>query len=270
MFGAHIDLEAVMPTDTSLRETLTHFRDQEKKLIEELGGVRQTVRSLERALGIENQTTDNPNASEPVTIDVTVPSMSGAFIGGKPTIRPDEFFGVTQAEAARKYLQKVGHAVSFDELADALRKGGCKLSGANAKQVLYISLIRNTRDFVPPQPGFVGLREFYPGGGGRSAPERTRHKKRRQVARAKKTPKAPAEKRKTVPVPAAELKTNGGPAELPRAVREFMSDKQSHSAKEIAEAVGKKLGRQIIPVAIQGVLRSKAFGRIDGKYRLLS
>jgi hypothetical protein len=36
----------------------------------------------------------------------------------------------------------------FEELADALKKGGCKLTGVDPKKVLYISLIRNTRELT--------------------------------------------------------------------------------------------------------------------------
>lgn len=182
-----------MPTETSLRETLEHFREQERKLLDDLRAVKFTVRSIERELGIASQDAGGFEASGgnggDSLIDVVVPSASGSMIGGKPSLRPDEFFGLTHAEAARRYLKKVGHAVSFEELGDALRQGGCKLSGANARQVLYISLIRNTKDFVPPRPGFVGLRDFYPGGG-RALIERPA---KRQAKRAvpKKSP-APA------------------------------------------------------------------------------
>lgn len=77
------------------------------------------------------------------------------------SIRPDEFFGMTHAEAARKYLRGIGHAIALDELVTALRAGGCRLSGDNPKKVLYMSLIRNTHDFRAPQRGYIGLSEFY-------------------------------------------------------------------------------------------------------------
>ena len=81
--------------------------------------------------------------------------------GKTNTIRPDEFFGMTHAEASRIYLRKIGHAIHLDELVTALRAGGCRLSGDNPKKVLYMSLIRNTHDFRAPQRGLVGLAEFY-------------------------------------------------------------------------------------------------------------
>src|SRR5260370_40957584 len=82
------------------------------------------------------------------------------MISSEPRIRDDEFFGLTHADAAKRYIKKVGHAVSFEELADAMKKGGSRLTGVDPKKILFISLIRNTRDFVPPQPGSVG-RPFY-------------------------------------------------------------------------------------------------------------
>jgi hypothetical protein len=56
----------------------------------------------------------------------------------------------------------VGHAVELEKLVEVLKKGGCKVGGADPKRTLYISLIRDTRNFVPPQPGYIGLRKFYP------------------------------------------------------------------------------------------------------------
>src|SRR3989304_7148424 len=150
-----------MPTQESMRETLEHFRNQERKLLDDLRSLGMTIRQIERELGIEEQASGSTELSNGFLAgQVEAPAVTG--VGGKPPIRPDEFFGMTHAEAAKRYLKKVGHAVSFEELADALQKGGCKVGGAQPKRVLYISLVRNTRDFVPPQTGYVGLREFYP------------------------------------------------------------------------------------------------------------
>ena len=77
-------------------------------------------------------------------------------------IKPDDFFGMSQGDAARKYLEMVGHAVELEKLVEVLKKGGCKVGGADPKRTLYISLVRDTRNFVPPQTGYIGLRKFYP------------------------------------------------------------------------------------------------------------
>ena len=71
---------------------------------------------------------------------------------------------MTYSTAAAAYLDKVRHAVSMDELLDALNRGGCPVGGKEPKKTLYISLIRDVRTFVPisGRSGFLGLRKFYP------------------------------------------------------------------------------------------------------------
>jgi hypothetical protein len=96
----------------------------------------------------------------------TGPGMAGTGIptsGARPNLRPDEFTGKPYFEAAKSYLERIGHAVSMDELLDALRKGGSPVGGKTPKKTLYISLVR-AREVVPipGQIGFVGLRKWYP------------------------------------------------------------------------------------------------------------
>jgi hypothetical protein len=243
-----------MPTSDATRETLDHFRSQEKNLLAELSSIRLTIRSLERALGLQSQEPEAPESSNGSIIDLTVPSVSGAMIGGKPNIRADEFFGLTHAEAARRYLKKVGHAVSFEELADALRRGGCKLTGVDPKKVLYISLIRNTREFVPPQPGFVGLREFYPASVGNAADRRVRRGQTKVLRTAPKRNKR--EKKILTPSP------------ISAALRQALGHGEQRTSKELVGIVAEKLGHKIAPISIAGALRSKDFREVEGKYEL--
>jgi hypothetical protein len=181
------------------------------------------------------------------------------LMGGKPKLRADEFFGLTQAEAARRYLKRVGQAVSFDELVHALQEGGCRLTGTNPQKVLYISLIRNTRDFVPPRPGFVGLREFYPARA-RATGEKVKNgvKTRNRVkSRVPTTSEIKASRRK--------------PGDVAKAIAQVMKDKQPRSPQELAEAVSEKLGRPVQDFAIRGALSgNKEFEQFEGKYRLIS
>jgi len=149
-----------MPADNSLKESLEYFREQERKLLGELESVRFTIRRIEQELGIQSE------QAESLQVPIGAPpgeTETRPFLARKrPDIRPDEFFGMSQTEAAKAYLRKVGHAVSLDELLEALKTGGCKVGGANPKRVLYIGLVRDTRNFVPVQSGVIGLREFYP------------------------------------------------------------------------------------------------------------
>ncbi len=246
-----------MPTSDAMRETLEHFRSQERKLLADLASIRVMVKSLERELGIPSQESEIPNGSNGQMIDVTVPAISGSMIGGKPSIRADEFFGLTHADAAKRYLKKVGHAVSFEELADAMKKGGSRLTGVDPKKILYISLIRNTRDFVPPQPGFVGLREFYSARVGNAADrkgapmKRGRPKKHRTVT--KKLPKI-----------AEQLKS---PSPIMTTIKQALTH-GSHTRAELVIIAAEKLGHKIAPISVAGALRSKDFREVDGKYEL--
>jgi Arc/MetJ-type ribon-helix-helix transcriptional regulator len=271
-----------MSNSDSIREAIERMSQQEKKLVGELNELRVTIRTLKRTVGgdvgaeeIENadsQSADIPDAASPEI----------ASNGGRSTIRPDEFFGATHAEAARRYLKRVGHAVSFAELVDVLRRGGCKLTSSEPEKVLWISLVKNSRDFIPPQPGYVGLREFYPARvRAKQANDRNPTRANRSVKRnnsksthsPKQAPKPKADR------PDTSKKGNGSvvnpetkaPKQVPLAVHEFMRDKQFHGLDEIVGAVRKKLGGSILPLSVRGALSSKkSFEKNEaGMYRLL-
>lgn len=89
-------------------------------------------------------------------------NMSGGLAVTKLQGRPDEFFGMSQTEAAAAYLKKIGHAVHIDQILDALRVGGVKFEGKEPKGNLYTVLVRGTRRFVLVSPSTFGLMEFYP------------------------------------------------------------------------------------------------------------
>lgn len=79
-------------------------------------------------------------------------------------IRPDEFFGQTNNEAAEKYLRKVGHAIPLNNIYDALLQGGIKFTGDGHRN-LYTQLIRANRKFVKigiGQDASFGIIDWYP------------------------------------------------------------------------------------------------------------
>jgi hypothetical protein len=86
-----------------------------------------------------------------------------AGASGRTALRPDEFTGKPYSDSAKAYLERVGHAVSMEELLDALKRGGSPVGGKTPKKTLYISIVR-AREVVPipGQNGFVGLRKWYP------------------------------------------------------------------------------------------------------------
>lgn len=79
-------------------------------------------------------------------------------------IRPDEFFGQTNNDAAEKYLRKIGHAMPLNDIYEALLQGGIKFTGDGHRNV-YTQLIRANRKFVKigsGQSATFGLIEWYP------------------------------------------------------------------------------------------------------------
>jgi hypothetical protein len=64
-----------------------------------------------------------------------VPAQIGAVTGARPKLRYDGCTGMTYKDAAKSYLEKVGHAVSMEELLDALRDGGCPVGRKESKNL---------------------------------------------------------------------------------------------------------------------------------------
>jgi hypothetical protein len=137
-----------------LRKTLEHYRQQRQARLEEVQGIDNMIRQLERDLGEASTVEDPAGVENLVPLNNALHAMN--------FIRPDEFYGMTQSEAAKAYLRKVGKAIPFDELVTALRKGGAQLGGVDPKKTLYVSLARNPRkEFVWPSSDHISLSEFY-------------------------------------------------------------------------------------------------------------
>jgi len=80
-------------------------------------------------------------------------------------IKPDQFYGKSNTQAAEEYLRLIGHSVYLDEIYEALLKGGIQFSGKDPKKSLYVSVIRAHKKFVKVGEGrnvTWGLVEFYP------------------------------------------------------------------------------------------------------------
>jgi hypothetical protein len=170
---------------------------------------------------------------------------------------------MTISEAARTYLNRVGHAVSLEEMLEKLRAGGCKVGGANPKQTLYISLVRNTRDFVPTGSGFIGLRSFYPGlkaGAVKNADKQKKKGKHKGKGKGKAS-KLLAKKGQPKPPRAV-------PEESPahKAVYGVLRDGEFHSKDAILKA-GEAAG--VKAIGIRGILRNAKDLEVEGdNYRL--
>lgn len=77
-------------------------------------------------------------------------------------IKPDTFFRMSYHQAARVYLEQVGHADRIENIFRALNEGGLTIGGANPMDTLSATLRQATKVFVRVAPGTFGLRSFYP------------------------------------------------------------------------------------------------------------
>ena len=239
-----------------LRQTLEYYRQQRQRKLDDYRSADLLVRQLEKELG------------EPSTSEVEVsPALPGGTIETvvanprNPDVRPDEFYGMSQSDAAKTHLRKINRAISFDQLVEALRKGGAQLGGADPKRTLYVSLARNPlREFVYPQEGFIGLREFYPNLPKALIPRELKKSKRRVRAKTHRSTRKAAR--------SAHAGADPGKRNVPATVHRIMEDGHPHSSEEIFQAVESELGA-IKKIEIFGALRSKEFVKDqDGKYRL--
>ena len=96
-----------------------------------------------------------PELSELIRVDgLNVPRSPDS------SIRPDEFHNKPIPLAAEMYLRKIGHAVSIDDIYDALEKGGIEFT-TNGKTVLANAIRRSEDKFEKIKNGHIGLKEWY-------------------------------------------------------------------------------------------------------------
>jgi hypothetical protein len=189
-----------MAENESLKMALEHYRQRKLSKLKEVQELDLMISRLSRDLGEASegvQSNEEENASDSGISEAWQENEFGPSVttknGAKTNVRPDEFFGMTYSTAATAYLDKVRHAVSMDELLDALNRGGCPVGGREPRKTLYISLIRDVRTFVPipGSPGFLGLRKFYPNL--KALKEKEPNVKRKKRLRKKRSAKLKAE-----------------------------------------------------------------------------
>jgi hypothetical protein len=152
-----------------LLKTLDYYRNLREKKIGELKPMLDEIRGYELIIrkmadDLNQPANIEPLNIEPPTTSASVPpaDASPAKPAGRITIRPDEFFQMSQNDAAKAYLRMRGCAISMEELVGALQAGGAKVGGADPKRTLYVSLKANPKkEFVWPSKDHIGLAEFY-------------------------------------------------------------------------------------------------------------
>jgi hypothetical protein len=241
--------------------------------LEEIKALDLTIHHLEKELG---ETPREGMDFVKLAADLRNPVISGGA-ARQPEIRPDEFVGQKQTDAAKSYLGKIGHAVSLDQIVEALRKGGANLGGADPKRTLYVSLARNpTKEFHFLDGGYIGLSKFYPGlsksGNARSGKNR-KHKKKPKARTVKKRSDTGTMKKQT---PTAAAGKNSKEPSTPsnkslgNLVLEFLKDGALRSSDSIHQAIEAKLGQAVKKISVIGTLNNrKQFEKVGKEYRLL-
>jgi hypothetical protein len=245
-----------MDSSEHIRQTLEHYRQQRQRKLEEFRIADNLVRQLEEDLG-EPQSA--PESLEELKVISAPAEMPTKPANRGVEVRPDEFFAMTQSEAAKAYLRKIGRAISFDQLVEALRKGGAQLGGADPGKTLYVSLARNPlREFVYPNEGVIGLREFYPTLGKVTATRQTQKAKRSQKRKGKKgRGKAKPSKEPAQP--------NENALAVKDQIKQIMKDGQPRTGDEIVKAVESAMGK-VKKIWVYGALRGYT-KQEDGKYK---
>lgn len=241
-----------MAENVSFAGAIEFYRKQFQRLCEELRTTLLLLNKLESDAG--EQPTSPPkeiglNFSDRFSMS---DSVSTSVDGRSSEVRPDEFFGMSQSDAARAYLKKVNRAVSFDHLVQVLRKGGAEVGGADPKKTLYVSLMRNPKgEFVIPSDGHVGLRVFYPGlpKGGKTTKPKKGQRKSRKGKRA-----GPA--------------SGKGPSDIMVGLKQILTHGEPKTKGELVESLAEKLGHKIAPISVAGALRSKVFTEEGGRFSL--
>jgi len=261
------------------KELLAKYLDERKKLLDDLRSLNTTVSKMEATLG------EVGKESEALAEFLASPTYSKS--AGSTVVKATEFFGMTYGEAAKAYLEKVGEAVTIDQLVEALGQGGCKVGGANPKRVLYISLVRNVREFVPPREGYIGLRKFYPtvkqgrkrnSSTKRESKQKTvsekaqkkesskKQKMQKQQNRVKGNKLSPQkEKLKHEPMPAKKTASEPPTTKI---VREILSDGKFHVFESILKKVQERAGKPTPGIVVKSILRKNDFEQVGTEFKL--
>jgi len=106
-----------MATNEFLKESLEDFKQQKTAKLEELRSLEITISQIQARLKQLGETPGDETellSATPASPSVAIKPATGHSGTGLYKPRPDEFFGMGQAEAVRTYLEKIGHAVLLD------------------------------------------------------------------------------------------------------------------------------------------------------------
>jgi hypothetical protein len=148
-------------TPTHIDKTLEDLKQQLSIKMAEVKRLLTTINSLEEYAGLPKTVFQDAGVAVSVHDSASISEAVDVIPRGVSRIRPDEFLGEDPLKAAKKYIGRVGHAVGFDEIADAVSRGGAATKGADWRERLKTGLIRSTHDIVKVQDDTFGLTGFY-------------------------------------------------------------------------------------------------------------
>jgi len=126
------------------------------------------INGLEASFGLSLTTFGElaaaPSGATSTTVNGQSPlgvSSKNQSPGRRGAVRPDEYLAEEPMEAAKKYMRSIGHAIHFDEIADAVQSGGAAIQGTNWRDRLELSLKRSPYQVIMVADKTYGLAEFY-------------------------------------------------------------------------------------------------------------
>lgn len=251
-----------------VRQTLEYYRQQRDTKLAELARLNFMIAQLEVDLG--EQPSAPAKGSEALNAVEPAPFTFNST-AREPELRRDEFVGLSQVAAVRAYLKKSGRAVSLDQLAEAIKKGGATLGGAVPTKTLYVSLARNpNKDFVFLDDNYIGLREFYPSLPKASTARPLNGKKNRGAKKSKTKSRATKSSQKNTEVKqsADESERNAAKEKIKTILASLLHGGVTLEGKQLLKSVEDKLGHKVHPLSVLGVLKDKKlFEKTEGGFR---
>ena len=140
-------------------------------------------------------------------------------------VQHDTFFGMTIADAARKYLTMMKATKSNSDIAAALEQGGLKHSSKDFPSNVR-SIIGHREDFLRVPNGDWGLAEWYPGQGRGRKPKAAKSA-RRKAGKRRKAAKGPTLEQRIVDLMKTDTSKDWVSSEVARAMQEKRESVQS-------------------------------------------
>lgn len=119
------NLEAV------LKQVENELDEYEKKIL----GMRATRDYCRSKLGLPIEEKAKEASSVPI----------GVYTGTLPTFRNGDFYGLSQAEAVCKVLERTNGSLTIDELLKVLTDSGYFVGGGDQRRTLYSSICRSRK-----------------------------------------------------------------------------------------------------------------------------